>query len=283
MKQLLTAITALLILLPGKARAFTAFQVQVTGKGRPILLIPGYSCSGDVWTGTVNHLKNRYECHVLTLAGFAGVAPIDTPVLQTVRDQLIAYVRAKQLQQPVLVGHSLGSFLSLWAAAKAPELFGGLICVDGMPFYSALADSTADAALLKLDPRFNREAMIRQWELIPDSGFIERTAKGLAWQVGDTARAREIAGWQYRSDRKTLAHTMIELCTTDLRKDIAAIKVPVLVLGSIYFNRENSERLIRQQFRALPAARIRIADSKHFIMYDQPQWFYREIDQFLAR
>ena len=37
-----------------------------------MILIPGLTCGGDVWKSTVEHFKDRYECHVLTLAGFAG-------------------------------------------------------------------------------------------------------------------------------------------------------------------------------------------------------------------
>ena len=48
------------------------FAVTVTGSGRPMILIPGLSCGGNVWDGTVTHFKDRYECHVVTLAGFAG-------------------------------------------------------------------------------------------------------------------------------------------------------------------------------------------------------------------
>ena len=80
---------------------------------------------------------------------------------------------------------------------------------------------------------------------------------------------------------QTLGLTLIELATTDLRKDIARITSPVLVLGSIYGSREKSDELIGQQFKELPGAIIHVAESKHFIMYDQPQWFYQELDQFL--
>ena len=48
-----------------------------------------------------------------------------------------------------------------------------------------------------------------------------------------------------------------------------------------YFTKEKSYELIGQQFKLLPTAMIHVADSKHFIMYDQPQWFYNEIDAFL--
>ncbi len=261
--------------------ASRAFTVSVTGNGQPIILIPGFSCSGDVWKETVAHLKDRYECHVLTIAGFAGVAPIDTPILKTVRNEIIQYVQAKKLFKPIIIGHSMGSFMGLWVSSTAPQLFGKLVCVDGMPFLSALSDPNANADSLKKNPMYNPEAAVKNFESLPDSGFIDNTAKALFWQVNDTARAREIATWQYRSNRRTLGLALIELATTDLRKEIASISSPVLVLGSIYETKEKSYELIGQQFTQLPKAVIHVADSKHFIMYDQPTWFYNELDQFL--
>jgi pimeloyl-ACP methyl ester carboxylesterase len=175
----------------------------------------------------------------------------------------------------------MGSFMGLWVSSTAPELFGKLVCVDGMPFLSALSDPNANADSLKKNPMYNPEAAVKNFESLPDSGFIDNTAKALFWQVNDTAKAREIATWQYRSNRRTLGLALIELATTDLRKEIANITSPVLVLGSIYETKEKSYDLIGQQFKLLPEAVIHVANSKHFIMYDQPSWFYNELDQFL--
>ena len=280
MKKIITSLVLTLAMLYCTAQS-NAFKVEIVGKGQPILLIPGFSCSGDVWKETVAHLQNRYECHVITIAGFAGVAPMDTPSLKTVRNEIIHYVQSKKLIKPMVVGHSLGSFMGLWVSSTAPELFGKLVCVDGMPFLSALANPKANADSLKKSPMYNAKAAVKNFESLPDSGFIDNTAKALFWQVNDTARAREIATWQYRSNRRTLGLTLVELATTDLRQEIARITSPVLVLGSIYGSREQSETLIGEQFTQLPNAVIHIANSKHFIMYDQPTWFYNELDQFL--
>lgn len=263
------------------AQAKKAFTVTVSGKGKPIILIPGFSCSGDVWKETVDHLKDKYQCHVITIAGYAGTAPIDSPILKSVRDEIINHVKQQHLNKPILIGHSLGSFLSLWISSTAPDLFGKIICVDGMPFFSALNDPGANADSLRNDPSLSSAAVIKSFEAQNNPGFIETAAKALAWQVEDTARARQIANWQYKSDKRTLALTFIELTTTDLRNDIAKITSPVLVLGSIYRTKETSYSLIGQQFKKLPTAVIHVADSKHFIMYDQPEWFYKEIDSFL--
>ncbi len=280
MKTIVLILTGLLSFIASQGQT-KAFKVEVTGKGQPVILIPGYSCSGDVWKETVGHLKDRYECHVVTLAGFAGVPATDTPMLQNVRNEIIQYTIEKKLYKPILIGHSLGSFMGLWVSSTAPDLFGKLICVDGMPFLSALIDPGANADSLKINPAYDPATAVRNFENLPSEGFIDYTAKAMLSQVNDTARAREIATWQYLSNRKTLALTLIELATTDLRKDIAKIRQPILVLGSIYMTKENSYKLIGEQFKEAKQASIHVADSKHFIMYDQPGWFYNEIDQFL--
>ncbi|HZJ71843.1 MAG TPA: hypothetical protein VFF36_13000, partial [Planctomycetota bacterium] len=49
-----------------------AFSARVTGRGRPVIFIPGLGCPGAVWDDTVDQLGDQIETHVLTLAGFAG-------------------------------------------------------------------------------------------------------------------------------------------------------------------------------------------------------------------
>ena len=260
---------------------YKGFKVIVTGKGQPIILIPGYSCSGDVWKETVDHLKSKYECHVLTLAGFAGAPAIDTPILESVKNDILLYVKNKQLYKPILIGHSLGAFMSLWLSSEQPATFGKVICVDGLPFLAAVNNPAADAEQMKKDPGFNPEMVIQAFESLPDSGFVERTAQVIKSQVNDTARARQIAKWQFASNRRTLGLALVEMSITDLRPNISNIKQPVLVLGSLYGNKETSYKIIGEQYKNLPQAQIKVAESKHFIMYDQPQWMYNEMDTFL--
>lgn len=260
----------------------SAFEVKVIGKGQPIILIPGYSCSGDVWNETANHLKSNYELHVLTLAGFGGAKPIeDDEILKTVRNQIIQYVKDKNLKKPMLIGHSLGAFMTLWVQSTEPELFGKGICVDGLPFLSAIGKPETTAESLKSNPQYNKEMVINNFKAIPNEGYVKGMTKSMLNQVADTLRARQIAEWSFKSDRKTLGSTIVEMATTDLRKDIANIKSPILVMASLFGTKEASEKIYSEQYQLLKNKTIKVADSKHFIMYDQPQWFYSEIDSFL--
>lgn len=84
-----------------------------------MLLIPGLSSSGEVWDGVVARYQDRFECHVLTLAGFAGQPAIAAPFLSPERDAILRYIEEKHLEPPLIVGHSLGEALALMIAEKA--------------------------------------------------------------------------------------------------------------------------------------------------------------------
>ena len=104
--------------------------------------------------------------------------------------------------------------------------------------------------------------------------------RAMLYQVNDSLRAKQIAEWSYKSDRTTLGSTIVEMSTTDLRQEISKIKAPVLVMASIFGTKEVSEKEYNLQYAELKNKTIKVADAKHFIMYDQPEWFYNQIDAF---
>lgn len=74
---------AMAVLGSGSAHAATVgapgagkVQVEVVGKGRPLLMIPGLNSSAEVWRETCLALKD-VQCHLVQLPGFAGAAPAD--------------------------------------------------------------------------------------------------------------------------------------------------------------------------------------------------------------
>src|SRR5437016_3787288 len=80
---LMKLLTVFVMLVCG-LRAEDPFRVKVTGHGRPMILIPGLSSSGETWDTTSARYKDRFECHVLTVAGFGGVARVAAPMWEHV-------------------------------------------------------------------------------------------------------------------------------------------------------------------------------------------------------
>lgn len=219
-----------------------AFAVEVTGKGRPMILIPGLSSSGEVWNGTVAHFKDKYQCHVLTLAGFAGQPRTEGPFLETVRTELAAYIRSHKLEKPVIVGHSLGGFVALWLASAEPSLTGPLVIVDSLPFlpavYNPLAtpeNSKPMAEQMRTGMSANKEAFLKQSEM---------AAKSMVTKPEDVAT---VMGWAAKTDPTAAGDAMYDMFVHDLRGNVASIESPTLVLGTWigykeYATREQGEQ-----------------------------------------
>jgi pimeloyl-ACP methyl ester carboxylesterase len=275
----------LALALASAALAQDPFQVKVTGHGRPMILIPGLSSSGETWDTTVDHYKDRFECHVLTVAGFAGVPRIPAPMLDKVRDGLADYIRAKHLDRPIIVGHSLGGFLALDLAASYPDLPGRLVIADAYPFFSGIADPKTTVEQARA-----RAEQIRGYKMSQDA--YERYVKsGVATRDMVTAEAKldRITAWGLASDRTAVADAMAELYGADLRDSLARIKVPTLVLGSWiaykqYTDHARTEANLRVQYAKLAGVEIQITDTaRHFIMWDDPEWMFRHLDRFLGQ
>jgi pimeloyl-ACP methyl ester carboxylesterase len=275
--QLLLAALAL-ALVPGPS-----FDVKVTGKGRPVLLIPGLTCPGSVWDETVAHLKGRYECHVLTLPGFAGRPAIGDPFLPRVRDEIIRYVADKKLDRPAVIGHSLGGFMAFYVASKAPKSFGPLVAVDGVPWLGALSNPNAKVE----DVAKAMEPGVAQMKKTPQEGFRVQTLAALKFQMLDAKRAETVGKEAGESDPAAVGQAVWEMSTTDLRDEIAKIESPILLFAAGEWAKTDAQKaqaktMYAAQIEKAKNARLEVAfKARHFVMFDDFPLFSKAVDAFL--
>lgn len=280
------AVAAGLLLLAATASAApTAFEVKVSGTGAPVILIPGLASSGEVWDGTVEHYcgGGKRQCHVLTLAGFAGVPAIEGALLPAVEQQLSDYIAKQKIKQPVVIGHSLGGFIGLKLAADHPDQVGRLIIVDALPALGATQLPSATSAQLKEMGEGMRSRMMAQDAATAAAGQ-QQMLRTMVTKQQDVDR---IEAWGKRSDRVTVINAMADLMSEDMRQNVGRIKAPTLVLGSWiaykdYGTKPVFEQMYATQYQLLTGVKVELSDNaRHFIMYDDPAWMYDRIDQFL--
>lgn len=277
---------AALLAMTEKVNATPSFKVDKIGKGKQhMILIPGLTCPGEVWTETVARYQNKYTLHVISLPGFAGTPAIETnEYLKTMRDELIAYIKNNKLKKPILVGHSLGGFLSLWISAVEPDLVGPNFIVDALPFFPAIQDPSATVESMK-------PMAISMRNMMKDA-TPEQVKQSQQYYLSTMATAPDkleiIGKWGIESHSPTVAQAMYEMQTTDLRQELATIKVPVTVLGAwiAYKNygvtHESTLKNFSDQYQHVKNVSIHLTDTaKHFIMYDDPEWFFQNMDKFL--
>jgi N-formylmaleamate deformylase len=256
-----------------------SFTVEVSGKGAPVILIPGLACGGKVWDSTVARYRKSHELHVLTLAGFAGTTAIDGPLLPTVRTELAAYIREHELHKPIVVGHSLGGFMAMWLAATEPDLLGGVVAVDSLPFFSAAFDPQATEASVK--PK--AEMMRQMLSGATPEAFAAQNHRALTTMITDPKNIDPIAEMGKKTSPKAAATAVYEIMTTDLRPLLPKVRVPALVIAAGQGEPvAETARQYEAQLTTLPGHKLVVAaTARHFIMIDDPQFLFAQLDSAL--
>ena len=260
--------------------------VTVRGHGPDVVLIPGLTCSADVWDSTAARFESHYRFHIIQVNGFAGTqarANADGPVVQPVVDAIDAYIKANKLKSPKVIGHSLGGTMGLLLVLQHPEDVDVLMIVDALPFSGMLigADDVASA---------EKKAAKMRDDTLKES--VEDYANGekrfLRILVKSDGGRKLATDWAITSDKSVVARATYDDMTTDLRPQLENIKVPVTIVypwdpKSGYSQVQTDWFYQQLNYASLPNKTFaRIDNSYHFIMLDQPEAFLKQVDKFLA-
>jgi pimeloyl-ACP methyl ester carboxylesterase len=182
-----------------------------------------------------------------------------------------------------VVGHSLGGLLALMLADKYPLDVRKMVIVDTLPYYGMLFGPTATVEMVKPQAEKLRDMLIAQTPEQHKEGS-EKTAEAL---VIDPAGRKLVTENSMDSDRSVFARSMFEDLQTDLRPDMGTIKTPTLLLYPYDPTMQGPDparidALYQGAYKPMPNAKVvRIDESRHFIMLDQPEKFDAAVEAFL--
>jgi pimeloyl-ACP methyl ester carboxylesterase len=271
-RHFMTALGAL-ALTGGRASAAPSFRperfsVEVIGEGPDVILIPGLTAGRDVWRASAAAVPG-YRYHLIQVAGFAGEPARgnrEGAIVAPLAEEIARYITENQLRRPAIVGHSMGGTLAMMIAASHPALVGRIMVVDMLPQPSALFGGSASG-----------------WAPLADflgTNGGRRLLGGLMRVFSppdSTAR---------RSDPDVAARATRELMRIDLTADLPRIRAPMTVVYASP-DRRVQDAIDRQFAEAYAPARgarmVRIDESGHMVMLDQPERFREQLRNFLAR
>jgi pimeloyl-ACP methyl ester carboxylesterase len=254
----------------------TRFTVSDQGSvGKPdVVMIPGLTSSAHVWDGEAAKLAPNYRLHVVQVDGFAGAAAgankADGHMLPGIVEELHQYIETRGMK-PLVIGHSLGGLLALMLADKYPADVQMMVIVDSLPFYGKVFDASSTVETIK--PK--ADAMKQVLMTMPDdqraatakmtAGYLCKSPDGEAKVEADTVA----------SDKAVFVEAMYEDMLTDLGPEVVHIKTPTLMLypfdAAASSDPAKYDALYHDAYKAMPnVTLVRVDDSRHFIMYDQP-------------
>lgn len=113
-------------------------QYEVEGNGYPVILVHGFGEDGSIWKSQSEHLKNNFKLIIPDLPG-SGRSSADNRnwSIEDYAEMIHALLRHEGIEKTIMVGHSMGGYITLAFADKYPSMLAGF----GLFHSSAYSDS----------------------------------------------------------------------------------------------------------------------------------------------
>lgn len=209
------------------------------------------------------------------MAGFAGIEPGPDPNFENWKMGIARFIGEKNIEKPILIGHSMGGGLAMAIAADYPDLIEKIVIVDVLPCLSALTNPDFEQR-----ENIDCSTTINQITALSEEQFYQMQKMTMPQLVQNSEMMETVLDWTVRSDRGTFAKMYCDFSNIDLREKIKGIECPALVLLEANF--KNFKTAIDKQYKNLKSAKLSYANKGlHFIMYDDKQWYFDQLTNFL--
>ena len=249
--------------------------VDVAGTGPPMVLLHGWAMHSGLFAPLLPRLVDRFRVLRVDLPGHGCSESVSPYALDTIIAAIAGALEQSVAGEPMtLLGWSLGGTVALrWALAE-PARIGRLILTGTTPCFVARPDWPQAMAAATLS-RFGDELA---------AAYRLTLRRFVALQVHGSEHARSVLA-QLRSElfargepsREVLRAALELLARTDLRRDVAAIRQPAVVIAGdrdTLTPPEAGEWLAR----ALPRASFRlIPGAAHAPFLSHPEAFVSAI------
>lgn len=258
--------------MPSIATDQGSLHYEVSGKGRPVILLHGYQGSWGLWQPTMEFLGDSHRTYAVDFWGFGeSGARRSSYEINDFVDLVAEFMEQMGIGRAPLVGHSMGGTVALMVAARHPEIVTRI----------AVVSSPIVGSSLRFFPRvFGIRAVGR---------FMYRNLwlYRLFYRLLAPAYSRD-PHWADMMDRD-VSHTQLEaffasigsLRTADLRPVLSGIQVPVLGMYGERDNVVDPREWVHLDERIPGASVERFPGCGHFIMLDEPGRFMRRLLSFL--
>ncbi|SEB36700.1 Pimeloyl-ACP methyl ester carboxylesterase [Tenacibaculum sp. MAR_2009_124] len=260
------------------SRITNAIKVSTEGNGSPILFLPGFTVSGLSWRETYSQMQTKGKAYYFSYAGFNGNNPIKMPWYSSVKNAIIEYIKKNDLNNMIIIGHSMGGNLAIDVASELPHKVNKIILVDSLPCMREVMMPNVKAEHL-----FYESPYTKQMLEMDENQFKEMTAMMASNMTNNKTKAEEISNWILEADRKTWVYGYIDLLKLDQRTILKKIQCKTLIIGASFPSIDIAQKNFEKQYDLLENKSITMAsNSKHFVMFDQPEWFNQTLNNFLA-
>jgi non-heme chloroperoxidase len=209
----------------------TNIHLHVTdaGEGRPIVLIPGWPLSDEMYEYQYNDLINKnFRAIGITLRGFGkSDKPYEAYNYDVHAADIKVVLKKLDVEDAVLVGFSMGGaiairYVSEYKSARVSKL---VLAGAAAPIWTQREDFPYNLPKTAVDDLIRQNFADRPKLLSDFSKIFSATETSLNEGIGNWLNGIGLSASSYAT-----AQCLVALRDTDLRQDLANIAIPTLIL-----------------------------------------------------
>jgi pimeloyl-ACP methyl ester carboxylesterase len=244
------------------------------GHGRPVVLLHGISSGSASWVKQFNDpgLTDGHRLLAWDAPGYGGSLPltVNQPDATAYAAALAALVAELGLEQPLIVGHSLGALIGSAYAAEHPDGLCGLVLADPAQGYATAPEEKRQQVYGQ------RKQMI---EKLGPQGYGEQRAAALLRDDADPQDIAWVRNGMQQLDPEGFLSAAWMLANDDIGRHLARYRGPLQVWcgdGDRITPPEAAAILAQQQDAPLRL----IEGAGHASYLDAPEQFNRYLQDF---
>ncbi|MBE9522487.1 MAG: alpha/beta hydrolase [Proteobacteria bacterium] len=251
---------------------------QWEGEEKAILCIHGITANCRCWDVIADALSPSHRVLAMDLRGrgLSGAPSTGYSMEHHCRD-ILAVLNDLGLEQVVLMGHSLGAFISLIFGAKYPERVDRIILVDGG---GKLSEDQLVKVFAGIKPSLDRLGKVlpsfeAYLDLMKEAPFLKNWSQAL--ETYYQYEVEEVAGGvRTRINPVHIEEERINLGKVDISQFYGQISCPVLILRAtegmlawddLLLPEDVTERMVRE---IANATRVDVDGTNHYTIVFQP-------------
>ncbi|WP_340155614.1 alpha/beta fold hydrolase [uncultured Winogradskyella sp.] len=249
---------------------------NIIGKGKPFIILHGFLGMGDNWKTLAKQFsESNFEIHLVDQRNHGRSFHSDAFDYELIAEDLKIYCETNNLEDIILLGHSMGGKTAMLFASKYPELVNKLIVADISPRYYPVHHDAILEGLSQLDfsqIKTRGEADKALSNYVTDIGTRMFLLKNLYWvekgQLGLRINLEVLKENVSEVGEALPIHAIFEKDTLFLRGDRSE------------YIAEADEALIHRHF---PNSHIiTISNTGHWLHAENPNEFYDAVINFVS-
>lgn len=121
------------------------------GQGQPLIILHGLFGSSDNWFTVTKPLAEKYHVYLIDQRNHGRSPHATEHTYQTMSDDILGFIREHHIDNPIVLGHSMGGKTAMHLALNHAHVVQKLIVVDISPRYYPPHHQSVIAGLKAID------------------------------------------------------------------------------------------------------------------------------------